>query len=507
LNKKAVFFAIGNILLVLAATLFVPLGVSLFDEDPWRTKELFAFGTTAALTATFGMFLRSVCRRPGTELGATEGFAVVSLGWAVVALFGALPFVLSSAIPSFVDAYFETISGFSTTGATILTDIEALPRGMLFWRSLSHWLGGMGIVLLSVAILPALGAGGSQLFNAEVPGISGERLTPRIAETAKTLWKVYLLLTVLEVFFLMLGGLDPYESVCHTFGTMATGGFSTKNSSIGHYGSAYVEWVVIVFMFLAGCNFVLHFHLLRGHVGKVTKNSELRVFASIVIVASVAFAVFLWFAPASTFAGGTRPEGLDSVGGTLRAAAFQTVSITTTTGYGTADFEVWPDFCRLGLVLLMFVGGCSGSTGGSVKVGRVMILGKYALREVRRLSRTRGVFHVRMDGESVEPGLLENVVGFCILFVAVFLAGTFGILVIENLVAPGSRAAVDFVTAATSVAASLGNIGPGLNGVGPTQDFAWFSDASKILLSFLMILGRLEIYCVLVLLAPRVWRR
>jgi len=506
LNKKVVLFAIGNILLVLSVCLAVPLGVSLLDSEPSRTSELYGFGTSMGLCALVGAFLRRLFRRPEGSFGHTEGFAVVSLGWTAVAVFGCLPFVLCGACPSFVDALFETMSGFTTTGATILTDVEVLPRGLLFWRSFAQWLGGMGIVLLSVAILPALGAGGTQLFKAEVPGISGERLTPRIAETAKVLWQVYVLLTALEVLLLLLGGLDVFDAVCHTFATMSTGGFSPYNDSIGQFESSFVHWVVILFMFLAGVNFVLHFHALRGSFGNLTRNMELRFYLLLLVAVILLLTAFLSFASGSDFAGGARPAAYDDVATVVRDSAFQAVSIVTTTGFVTADFDRWPDLSRFLLLVLMFVGGCSGSTAGSMKVGRVMILAKYGLREVRRLVRPHAVFHVRQEEEVVESTLLDNVVGFCVLFFLFFVAGTLLLLVIEHALG-GETREIDLVTAASAVAATLGNIGPGLGGVGATENYAWLTDVSKGLLTFLMILGRLELYAVLVLFAPRMWRR
>lgn len=507
MNKNIVLHTIGSLLLLLSACLFLPLAVAFADPPRARGREVAAFLVTIGITFVVAWLLRRLFPLRGEEIGHTEGFAIVCLGWAVAAFFGSLPFLFEGSIPSPVDAYFETMSGFTTTGATILADVEGLPRGILFWRSFTHWLGGMGIVLLSVAILPALGAGGSQLFKAEVPGIKGDRLTPRIAETAKLLWKVYILLTVAEIFLLMLGGMNLFESACHTFGTMATGGFSVKNASIGHYASSYIHWVVIVFMFLAGCNFVLHFHALRGRVGLVARNAELRVFVLILVAATLLLTAFLLYAPAGHFHGGSRPPEYAHFGRAIRDAAFQAVSIVTTTGYGTANFDAWPDFCRLLLFFLMFVGGCSGSTGGSVKVVRVILVLKVAMREVRRLVRPLAVFHVRLQDEAVEPTILDNVVAFCILFLAIFLVGSLAILVIENLARSGAGGEVDLLTASSSVAATLGNVGPGLSAVGPACNYGWFSVPSKILLSFLMILGRLEVYSVLVIFAPRMWRR
>lgn len=504
MNKSVVFYAIGSILLVLAVALVVPLGVSLGDPEPARSNQVTAFAITIGVTAAFGLLLRRLCRKHGQDLGHREGFAVVSLGWLFMTLFGAMPFLLSGALTSFPDAFFETMSGFSTTGATILEDIEALPNGMLFWRSLTHWLGGMGIVLLSVAILPALGAGGSQLFNAEVPGITGERLTPRIAETAKMLWKVYILFTVLMIFFLMLGGMNLFDSICHTFSTMATGGFSTKNASIGHYNSAYIEWVVIAFMFIASVNFVLHFHALSGRFRPLRENSELRIFVILLIGSMLVLGGFLYLSPDAAFHGEQPPPESETIAKALRGAAFQATAIITTTGFGTADFDHWPDICRVALLLLMFCGACNGSTCGSMKLGRVIILSKYGYREIQRLIRPRAVYQVRLGKKSVDPSIVDNVIGFCLLFGIIFMAGSLGVMVLEELF---GSADIDILTAFSAAASTLTNVGPGLGGVGPSETYAWFCGGTKMLLSFMMILGRLELYCILVLLTPSIWRR
>ena len=414
-----------------------------------------------------------------------EGMAVVGLGWLLAALFGALPFHLSGATASFVDAYFEAMSGFTTTGSTILTDIEVLPRGVLFWRSFTHWLGGMGIVVLFVAILPHLRAGGKQLFKSEVPGPTAEVIRPRVSETASLLWKLYVGISAVEVLLLYLQGMALYEAMCHTFGTMATGGFSTKNASIGHYGSPAIDATVIVFMILAGTNFGLYFHLIRGDWRAIPRDPEWRSFISFIGVSVVLVTGSLLL---NRFYG--------SVGESLRYASFQVVSMVTTTGYGTADFDVWPPLCKLILVTLMFVGGCAGSTGGGMKVIRITLLLKNAYIGVERVFRPHIVRTLKLGGVPVEPDTRDAIVVFFFVSVSILV---FCALAMAAM-------GVDIVTATTSVIATLNNIGPGLVGVGPTQNYAFLPAPGKALLSLCMVLGRLELFAVLVLFMPSFWR-
>jgi trk system potassium uptake protein TrkH len=481
MNIRALVKVLGALGLFLSVVLLVPLPLSLVDADGTYAALL----GSASLSAGLGAALLAATRRARTELSHREGFAVVTLGWALFGCVGALPYLLSGAIASPIDAVFESLSGFTTTGATILTDIERLPRSLLLWRALTHWLGGMGIIVLSLAILPMLGVGGMQVFRAEVPGPTADRLSPRIQETARLLWGVYLGLTAAEVILLMLGGLDWFDAVCHAFATMATGGFSTRNASVGAFGSAYVDTVVTIFMFLAGVNFALHYAALTGRGMKALRNEELRIYAAIALGATLVLMV----ANAWT----VYPNLLQN----LRYSAFQAVSILTTTGFGTANYEIWPVVCQVLLVLLMFVGGSAGSTGGGMKVSRILLLLKHAVVQVWSLIHPRGVRRVKLDGRPVPDVVLQGILGLFALYLLCTGAGALGMAALG----------VEPVTAVASVIACVGNIGPGLGDVGPVDNYAQLPQSGKALLSFCMLLGRLEIFTVLAVFFPSAWRK
>ena len=481
MNLRAVAKVLAFLLLVTAGCLLLPAMVALIYHEPdWR-HFLLAAGLGGVCAGLALVFLRDA-----PDLRIREGFAVVTFGWFTVGLLGALPFWFSGQIPSFTDAVFESISGFSTTGASILTDIAGRSHATLFWRAMTHWLGGMGIVLLAVAILPLLGVGGMQLFRAEVPGPVAERLTPRIRETAKRLWGVYLLLTVLEVLALLVAGMGLFDAVCHAFATMATGGLSTNVQSVGGFGSAAVEWIIIVFMIMAGINFSLHYLALTGRWRSYFRDEEFRFYFVILGLATALVVTALVVA-----------RYYDDAGTTVRNAVFQVVSITTTTGFGTADYLLWPPLTHALLLMLMAVGGCAGSTGGGIKVMRVLFLLKHAKLELRKMLHPRGVFTVWFNNRALSPSLQTNVLGFFLLFMVVYGCG---VLILTF----GGR---DLVTAVGATAASLGNIGPGLGEVGPTSNYAGFFVWEKWLLMLLMIIGRLEIFTVLVLFLPGAWRR
>ena len=481
MNIRVVVKVLGFLLLVTAGCLLLPAMVSLL----YRENDWVWFLASSAIGAVVGGGALLIMRDT-PALRVREGFAVVAFGWLCVGLLGALPFWLSGQIPSFTDAAFESISGFSTTGASILTDIESRSHGTLFWRALSQWLGGMGIVLLAVAILPLLGVGGMQLYRAEVPGPVAERLTPRIRETAKRLWAVYFLFTVLEIAALMIAGMGPFDSICHSFATMATGGFSNHNASVGGYATPAVEWIVIVFMFLAGANFSLHYLALTGRWRAYHKDEEFRFYASIVLVCVLILAgvlISINFYPAWH--------------DTVRHTVFQVVSILTTTGFGTSDYLSWPPIAHALLLVLMTIGGCAGSTGGGIKVMRVFILLRHAKLELKKMLHPRGVFTLWFNNRAISPSLLTNVLGFFLLYMVVYIAG---VLILTF----GGR---DIVTSVGATAATLGNIGPGLGLVGPTSNYAFFMDWEKWLLVLFMLIGRLEIFTVLVLFLPGAWRR
>ena len=502
MSRKLIFHTLGNLLICLAGTMLLPLVIAIcyhFSADEPQ-KDLFAFVYATVITLCVGLILRFTLKPASPELGIREGFAIVALGWVFVALFGAFPYLFAdvfsaesrTALEEFSFCYFESMSGFSTTGATVLEEIEHLSHAMLFWRSFSHWLGGMGIVVLAVAILPMLGVGGMQLFRAEAPGPQTDRLTPRIAQTAKLLWGVYILLSFLETILLWLGDMTLFDALCHTFGTMATGGFSTKNASIAHYNSVYIEIVIIVFMFLAGTNFALHYRALRGDVKSYFKDTEFR-FYCVVILLSVL--LVSWNTVKFENTHGQIPY--DSVGDAIRYGAFQVLSITTTTGYGSADFEMWPALSQFILVTLMFYGGCAGSTSGGMKQLRFLLLIKQSGAEIKRLIFPHAVLPVRVNDRVVPSEVLTHVLGFFFFFIGIFAIVTC-IMTILGL---------DLITAAGCTIATMGNIGPGLGDVGPLDNYAHIATAGKFVLTFCMLLGRLELYTVLILFSPNYWKK
>ncbi|MBP7584800.1 MAG: TrkH family potassium uptake protein [Spirochaetes bacterium] len=473
---------ISILFLILSGFMAVPAGMALYAGE---RASLGAFAGTMACTVALSAATLVALRKNRAEaLSARDGFLLVTLSWVMASVMGAMPFFLSGSIPSFTDAFFETISGFSTTGASILTDVEALPMSMLFWRSLTHWLGGMGIVVLTVAILPLMGIGGLQLIQAEAPGPTVDRLTPRITETAKLLWLVYVGFTALQTVLLMLGGMSLFDALTHAFGTMATGGFSTKNASAGHYDSVYVDVVIMVFMLIAGINFTLHYRLLSGRFSNVFRDSELKAYLLIFFAATAVITLCLY---------GTSYQ---TIGQSARFASFQVASIMTTTGFATADYEQWHLLGQIVLFVLMFVGGCSGSTGGGIKVIRLVVLFKQALNELKLLIHPRGVFTLRVSGSMVKKNIVYSISGFFFLYAAMLLAITFVV----------ASAGHDITTSFTAALTTLGNIGPAFGRIGPTENYSFFEDYVKWALSFSMLVGRLELYTVLVIFLPRFWR-
>lgn len=526
MRYQAVLYALGRLLQVEAAVLLIPLLIAQLDArspHPLASPETRAFWMTLLIALLLGSLLFAMFFRHRHRQGVREGFATVGLGWVVLTLVGSLPFLLrfldaGDAFPlAFTNAYFEIMSGFTTTGATILGDIEAVPRALLFWRSLTHWLGGMGIITLAIAIFPAMGVGGYQMFKGEVPGPTADRLRPRLAETAKVLWGVYFLLTAAQAGLLVFSEMDWFEAICHSFGTMATGGFSTRNASIGAYDSAYIDWVVIIFMFLAGINFLIHYRLLfKRHWRPLRENREFHFYVGSIALAVVLVTLVLSLngLPGASESGehfrcapvsaadheahvAAEALKLEKFPDRFRHAAFQVVAIVTTTGYGTADFDVWPRMIGLLFVVLMFWGGCAGSTGGGMKMIRVLITFKAAWREVKKVMRPRLISPLKVRRAAVDEPMVSNIVGFFVMFVGLFVVCS----VIMSFFIP------DLTTAVASVAATIGNIGPGLSGVGSTQTYAWIPLPGKWVLILCMLLGRLEIFTVLLLLRPTFWRR
>jgi trk system potassium uptake protein TrkH len=396
-----------------------------------------------------------------------------------------MPFFLSGAIPTYTNSFFETMSGFTTTGASILTEIETLPKSILLWRSTTHWLGGMGIVVLTVAIFPLLGFGGLHLMEAEAPGPSVDKITPRVAGTAKVLWLIYLGFTVVEIVLLMFGGMDWFDAVNHSFATLATGGFSTKNTSVAYYNSAFIDAVITVFMVLAGMNFSLHFKLLTGRIRDVLKDSELKVYLAIFLFASLAIAWDL------------NGRNYGNFGKSFRFASFQAASILTTTGFVTADYAIWSNLSQTIIFILMFIGGCAGSTGGGIKVIRILTLLKMSFTEMKYLMHPRGVFGIFVNGQYLKKNIVYDIAALVFLYFVVFF-------IVVVFVSSGGY---DIITSVGGTIACLGNIGPGFGKVGPVFNYSLFPDYIKWVLSFAMLVGRLEVYTVVVLLTPTFWRK
>ena len=443
------------------------------------------FLLSIAATALSGLFMMLIFKRSNRELTHRDGFAIVALGWINAAFFGALPYLFTGALESLTDACFEAASGFTTTGSTIFTDIQKHSHGILFWRNLTQWLGGMGIILLSLAILPFLGVGGMQLYRAEVPGPTADKLRPRISQTARILWEVYVLFSAAEVLTLLLGGMNLFDALCHTFSTMATGGFSPKNQSIEFYQSPFLEYAITFFMFLAGANFALHYRFLKGNVKALWRDGEFCFYISVVLLATLFISLNLW--------GSIQKEFFQA----FRLAIFQVVSIMTTTGFATADFENWPIFSQYLLLILMFIGGCAGSTGGAIKCVRIYILLKQGFQELRKLIHPRAVLPVKLGGKVISADTLSGIWGLFFLYLFIFSVASLALSLLGS----------DLLTSISAVAATLGNVGPGLGTVGPAENFAHLSIAAKWILTACMLLGRLEIYTLLVLLIPEFWKK
>jgi trk system potassium uptake protein TrkH len=452
----------------------VPLLVAMWDHDGLRVP----FSFTLVMTMLVAWLLLSAGRPPG-QVSIRESYAVVTLSWFLAAFFSALPFYLSGAVPVYADAFFEATSGLTTTGATVFTDVESLSRALLLWRALLHWLGGMGIVVLFVAVFPRLGASAGYLLAAEAPGPLTAALTPRIAQTAKVLWLLYIALTAALIVLLNYLGMPYFEAVAHAFATVATGGFSTRNAGIAAFASPEIEWVLIVFMFLAGGNFLIYYHLLCGNLCRVIDDREARFYLLFVLTAAAL--VFLGLLAARF-----------PVANTLRHAFFQVTSIVTTTGFYSTDYTQWPFFTQAVLLLLMFSGGCGGSTGGGVKQIRLLVTGKFLMREVKKSSRPREIIPLILGEELFSSAVVNRIVAFvCLYFLLV--AAT-----VLYLTACGS----DMVTALSVAASAQGNIGPSLAAVGPAESYSFLPQGAKTWLACIMIAGRLELYTVFSLLLP-----
>jgi len=478
-NWKFVFYVMSVLMIVESFFLLVSSAVALLYGD----GDFNAFVQSAVISLAFGGVIYLITYRCSREIGKREAFLVVSLVWVVFSIFGALPFLLGGYVNGFTDAFFETISGFTTTGASIINDIEALPHGILFWRSLTHLLGGMGILVLTVAILPIFGFGVMSLFSAEAAGITTDKLHPRIKETAQRLWGIYMLLVALETIFLVLGEMDWFDAICHSFGTLASGGFSTKNASVANY-SPYIQYVLIVFMFLAGTNFTLHYFAIKGRLKKIWSNVEFRVYVGLILVVASIITITLVYLDHETFEK------------SFRDALFQVVSIITSTGFVSADYTLWHPYLLFLIFGLMFTGACVGSTSGGVKILRHLLLFKNSILEFKRMIHPSAVLPVRYNNEVVSQSIISKILAFLILYFMVFFVGCFAM----------SLVGLDFVSAMGAVATTMGGIGPGLGMVGPMNNFSLVPDSGKWILSFLMLLGRLELFTFLIIFTPSFWK-
>lgn len=491
INFATVLGILGAFIFFLGFALLTPMIIAfIYEEQVWHT-----FLISASIAFISGGVLYFLFRAE-EEVHIREGFLVVSLTWLILSLVGALPFVISGILPSYTDAVFETMSGLTTTGATILggetssgfvnPQIESLPKSMLFWRSLAHWLGGMGIIVLSLAILPLLGVGGMQLFQAESPGPTADKLTPRVQSTAKLLWGVYVAFTAAEFLLLWVHpSMDWFEALNHAFATLATGGFSTKNASIAAFDSVYVDTIITLFMFLAGINFAMHYRLLRGDTKSFLDNRETRFYTLITAIGIIVLSSSLWIFDEY------------SIGSAIRYGAFQAVSIITTTGFGTDDYELWYSFGAFALLLFFFAGGCAGSTGGGPKMIRWMIVIRNSYREIRQIVHPKAVLPIRIGNKTVNSDTQRTVLSFFILYLFMFALGGF------VMAAMG----YDFYSSLGASIACLGNIGPGWGEFGPTDNFAQIPYFGKWVLIILMMIGRLEVYTVLLIFTPAFWKQ
>lgn len=471
----------GYVLLVMAAALSIPCLMSFFLEEHEAAK---GFIVTLSICILLGIYIAKYFIPSPVKLKSGDGFLVVSVTWVVASLAGAFPFYLSGAIPNFIDAFFESVSGFSTTGSSILTDIESLPKSILFWRSLTHWLGGMGILVFVMALLPSLGISGQNVANAETPGPTKDKVTARFSDTARDLYVIYVCMTIIETVLLMFGGLSLYDALIHTFGSVGTGGFSNYNNSVGHFGSAYVEWIIIIFMFLSGVNFNLFYLTGKRGIKSLLKDAEFRFYTYATM--TISGGIFLY---RYVF------NGFEHLADTLRSTIFQVVTIFTTTGYMTDDYDAWPTFAKMLIFILFFIGGCSSSTGGGVKCIRVLVAIKLVRRGISIKLHPHRIAHVTLNGHELHNDVVINITNFIFTYFFVLVSGT--LLIALN--------GFDFISSLSAAASCLGNIGPGFGLFGPTMNYSIMSGFSKLVSIFLMLCGRLELFTMLVLFSRYYW--
>lgn len=478
-------------------------GVFMFLALPFSFyyKEDSASGITIAglITLVIGSTMWYLNRNAVKSLQTRDGYLIVTLGWLMLSLTGTLPYLLTGSIPNFTNAFFETISGYSTTGASILSDIESMPKAILFWRSATHWIGGMGIIVLTVAILPLLGIGGMQLFMAESPGPSADKLHPRITETAKRLWLIYASLTLSEFVLLKIAGMTWFDALNHAMATMSTGGFSTKNASIAYWNdSPLIQYIICLFMFIAGMNFVLTYFGFKGNFRKVYDNEEFRWYFRIVLLFTVIISIcVIWFQDTNLSSSINHPEVFGDLESGFRHSLFQVLSIITTTGFVSADYTMWNALALAMIFSLFFLGGSAGSTSGGVKVVRQVIMIKHSLLEFKKQIHPNAILPVRYNGKGVNPNIVYNILSFFILYIIILLLS----IMIFTLLG------MDFLSAIGATISSLGNVGPGIGSVSPVDNFAHLGQAAKWFSAFLMLIGRLELFTVLILLTPYFWRK
>ena len=482
LNYKAII-KLSGIIIVLMAFLMIPsLLVSFLYGE---TETIRAFITTILPMLAVGGIICFSVKAQFDHLKTREGFFIVALCWTLCSVLGSVPFMLSGYIPNFFDAFFETVSGFTTTGSSILTDVEILPKGLLFWRSFTHWIGGMGIIVFAMALLPMLGISGQRITKAETTGPAFGKLTSKMTDSAKLLYMIYIGMTLLQIFLLLIGGMGLFDALINTFGTVGTGGFSNYNVSIAHYNNLYFEIVIAVFMFLAGTNFSLYYYaIIRRHWKDLFADSEVRCYLIIIGSAILLIAVNLWY-----------NSSYESLGESLRYSVFQCASIMTTTGFASANFDLWPTFSKMILFILMFIGGCSSSTAGGIKVIRILLLFKLLKRGIAVRLHPRAVVSIKVNHKAVSADTISAVACFVFLYFGIFFAATL-LLSLEGF---------DLVTTASAAAACIGNIGPGFNLVGPVLNYSLFSDLSTFMLAILMLVGRLELFTIILLFTRHFW--
>lgn len=495
LNFKIIYRFLGLTAVLNGLFMFIALPFSMYHKEPAQTGILMA----GIVTVFLGLLLYFFNKPKNTNIQKKEGYLIVTLGWLSLSFTGMLPYLFSGAIPNLTNAFFETLSGYSTTGASILTDIESMPKGILFWRSATHWIGGMGIIVLTIAILPLLGIGGMQLFMAEAPGPSADKLHPRITDTAKRLWLIYVTLTFAEFFLLKVAGMTWFDAINHAMATVSTGGFSTKNASLSFWNHMpLVQYIVIFFMFIAGTNFVLTYFALKGKVKKVIQSEEFRYYLfAILSITFIIAGIILFFQDTALQTTINHPEVLGKTESAFRHALFQVTSIITTTGFVTADFTMWSFFATGIFFALFFLGGSAGSTSGGIKIVRHIVMLKNSFLEFKKTLHPNAIIPVRYNGKAVSQTIVFNILSFFVIYMLIFIISSV-ILTFLGL---------DFMSALGAAASSLGNIGPAIGSVSPVDNFAHLSTGAKWFCSFLMLIGRLELFTVLILFTPFFWRK